>query len=190
MTKRFFIKSNLDFKNCFTAHTVISLIDSIGKAMDNNLFVCRIFIDLQKAFDTVDHNILLHKRSHYGIRDLANSWFSSYLSNRKQFVTIKVFNSGTGSFRYGVQLGSVLGPLLFLIYINDLHNAISFSQQFHFVDDTCLLNVQRKISKVNKSLNKDVKELSFWLNANKKSLNVVKTEVILFKTKKNPMIQR
>ena len=74
----------------------------------------------------------------------------------------------------------------FLIYINDLHNAIKFSQSFHFVDDTCLLNIQNAISKINKILNKDLKELSFWLNANKMELNVTKTEVILFKTKRKP----
>ena len=104
------------------------------------MFVCRVFVDLQKAFDTVDHNILLHKLSHYGIRDIANCWFSSYLSNRKQFVTINGFDSVIQSFQYGVPQGSVLGPLLFLIYIHDLHNAINFSQSFHFVDDKCLLN--------------------------------------------------
>ena len=76
----------------------------------------------------------------------------------------------TQKIRYGVPQGSVLVPLLFLIYINDLHNAIRFSQPLHFADDTCLLNIQSKISKVNKSLNKDLKELSFWLNTNKISL--------------------
>ena len=154
------------------------------------MFVCGVFVDLQKASNTVsntvDHNILLHKLSNYGIRDIANCWFSSYLSNRKQFVTINGFDSEIQSFQYGVPQGSVLGPLLFLIYINDLHNAIKFSQSFHFADDTCLLNIQNTISKINRSLNKDLKELSFWLNANKIALNVAKTEVILFKTKYNP----
>ena len=75
-------------KNFSTAHAVISLIENIEKAIDNKMFVCGVFVDLQKAFDTVDHNILLHKLSHYGIRDIASCWFSSYLSNRKQFVTI------------------------------------------------------------------------------------------------------
>ena len=122
---------------------------------------------------------MLHKLSHYGIKDIANCWFFSYLSNRKQFVTINGFDSKIQSFQYGVPQGSVLGPLLFLIYINDLHNAIKFSQSFHFADDMCLLNIQNTISKINRSLNKDLKELSFWLNANKIALNVAKTEVIL-----------
>ena len=92
--------------------------------------VCGICIDLQKSFDTVDHNLLLYKLSHYSVRDLANSWFSSYLCNRKQFVRINGFDSETQSLRYGVPHGSILGPHLFLIYINDFHNALWFSQPF------------------------------------------------------------
>ena len=84
----------MDFKKKFsTAHTVISLIENNEKAIDNKMFVCGVFVDLQKAFDTVDHNIFLHKLSHYSIRDIANCWFSSYISNRKQFVTVNKFDS-------------------------------------------------------------------------------------------------
>ena len=79
MTKRFFIKNNLDFRKIVsTAHAVIILIENIEKAIDNKVFICRVFFDLQKAFD---HNILLHKLSHYGKRDIANCWFSSHLSD-------------------------------------------------------------------------------------------------------------
>ena len=80
-------------------------------------------------------------------------------------------------------LESVLGPFLFFIYVNHLHNAIKFSQSFHFADDTGLLNIQNTISKTIRSLNKDLEKLSFWLNPNKIALNVAKTEVIFFKTK-------
>ena len=82
--------------------------------------------------------------------------------------------------------GVCSGSPSFLIYINDLHNAIKFSQSFHFADDTCLLNIQNTISEINRNLNKDLKGLSFSLNANKITLDVVKTEVILFKTKCKP----
>ena len=78
-----------------SAQAIISLIDSIESAMDNNLFVCGIFIDLEKAFDTANHNILLHELYHYGISDLVSSWFSLYLYNRKQYVTINGLNSET-----------------------------------------------------------------------------------------------
>ena len=130
---------------------------------------------MQKAFDTVGHSILLHELLHYGIRDIANCCFSSYLSDRKQFVPINGFDYETQSFQFGVPQGSFLGPLLFLIYINDLHYVIKFSQCFQFADDTCLLNIQNTISKINRSLNKVLKELSFWLNANTITLNVAQS---------------
>ena len=114
MTRRFYTKNNLDFKKKIsTAHAVISLIENIEKAIDNKMFVCGVFVDLQKVFDTVDHNILLHKISHYVIRDLTNCWFSSYFCNRKQFVTINGFDSEIQSFQNGVYQGSVLAPLLY-----------------------------------------------------------------------------
>ena len=171
----FILNDQKDFKKI----SPFTLIENIEKAIDNKLFVCVIFIDVQIAFDTTDHKILLHKIHHYGITDLANDYFSSYLSKRKQFVSLNGFNSTTQSLGYSIPQESVLGPLIFLLYINDLHNVIKFSQTLHFVDDAYLLDIQSKISKNNKSLNKDLKELSFWLNANKIALNVAKTEIIL-----------
>ena len=129
---------------------------------------------------------MLHKLSHYGIRDITNCWFSFYLSNRKQFVTTNGFDFEIRRFQYGVPQWGASGSPSFLIYINDLHNDIKFSQSFHFEDDTCLLNIQNTISKINRSLNKELKELLFWLNTNKIALNVAKTDVILFKTKHRP----
>ena len=100
-------------KNFSIGHAVISLIENIEKAIDNKFFICGVSVNLQKAFDTVDHNILLHKHSHYGIRDIAKCWFPSHLSNRKQFVTINGFDYETQSFQCGVPQGSALGLLLF-----------------------------------------------------------------------------
>ena len=91
---------------------------------------------MQKAFDTVNHDILLKKLEHYGLRGITNSWFKSYLSNRKQFVSLNGIDSSVETLMHGVPQGSVLGPLLFLIYINDLHKAIRYSQSYHFADDT------------------------------------------------------
>ena len=112
--RKIIYKKQFGFQKYFyTAHAVISLIENIEKAIGNKVFLCGVFVDLQKAFDTVLLNIMLHKLSHYGIRDIAKCWFSSYLSNKKQFVTINGFDSETQNFQCGVPQESVLGPLLF-----------------------------------------------------------------------------
>ena len=137
------------------------------KALDDGNFAHGIFVDLQKAFDTVDYSTLLSKLCHYGIRGLANKWFESYLANHKQFVSINGFESSTSSITCGVPQGSVLGPLLFLIYINDLHVAIKHCKVHHFADDTNLLIINKSLKRLNKLLNIDLKNLTNWLNGNK-----------------------
>ena len=161
-------------------HALIDITESIRQTLDNKGIACGVFVDLQKAFDTVNHTILAHKLNHYGIRGVANDWFSSYLSNRSQFVSILGFESGTKDVEHGVPQGSVLGPLLFLIYINDLHNSIKHSKVYHFADDTNLLNINKSPKKMQKQINSDLKLLYKWLLANKISLNCSKTEIIFF----------
>ena len=164
-----------------TNHALISITEKIREALDNNNFACGVFVDLQKAFDTVNHNILLSKLDHYGIRGITNNWFKSYLYDRKQFVSINGFDSKAAVMEHGVPQGSVLGPLLFLIYINDLHSRINHSNVYHFADDTNLLNISPTIKMMNKKLNADLKALNNWLLANKISLNNGKTELIVFR---------
>ena len=170
-----------------TTHALLDLTEDIRKNIDNNLFTVGVFIDLQKAFDTVDHNILLEKLNHYGVRGKANEWFRSYLNNRKQFVSISGQNSSLMEMKYGVPQGSVLGPLLFLIYINDLHQAIKYSKTRHFADDTNLLISNSSLKQLKKHLNKDLKTLTTWLKANKISLNASKTEFLLFRHPNKPV---
>ena len=165
-----------------TNHALLSLTENICDALDNYNFACGIFIDLQKAFATVDHSILLDKQNHYGIRGKANDWFKSYLRTRKQYVSIRGFESKTENMEFGVPQGSVLGPLLFLIYINDLHVAIKYSLVHHFADDTNLLLKNKSLKQLQKHINIDLKFLCNWLKANKISLNTSKTELILFGT--------
>ena len=157
-------------------HALISLTEKIRESLDSNNLTCGVFIDLQKAVDTVNHDILLHKLNHYGVRGVANNWFRSYLSNRQQFVYINGFHSSYKTMHYGVPQGSVLGPLLFLIYINDLHKALKFCMTHHFADDTNLLYSSSSIKKIQKYVN-----LRKWLKANKISLNASKTEIIIFR---------
>ena len=107
-----------------TEHALINFIELTKSYLDNGSYVCGIFVDLQKAFDTVDHQILINKLSHYGIRGIANDWLSSFLTNRQQYVSISGFYSSTKQILCGVPQGSTLGPLLFLLYINDLHCAL------------------------------------------------------------------
>ena len=180
------ITYNLQFRfrqQYSTSHALINITENIRKVLDDGNIGCGIFVDLQKAFDTVDHQILFPKLNHYGIRGVSNDWFNSYLSNRNQYVSINGYESGLAALNCGVLQESVLGPLLFLLYINDLNQAIKFCKVHHFADDTNLLCLSNSIKKLNKLVNADLKHLANWLNANKISLNVKKTEMVIFKSK-------
>ena len=174
----------MGFNKNSTTHALIHLTKKIWEQLDSGKYGCRIFVDFQKAFDTVDHTILTQKLNYYGVRGKANNWFSSYLKNRTQFVTINGFNSELKEINCGVPQRSILGPLLFFIYINDLHYSIKFCKVHHFADDTNLINFNSSIKVINKQVNNDLKTLSNWLNENKICLNVSKTELVLFRSAK------
>ena len=131
-------------------------------------------------------SVLTHKLNYYGVRGKANNWFSSYLKNRKQFVTFNGFNSELKEINCGVPHGPILGSL-FLIYINDLHYSIKFCKVHHFANDANLINVNSSIKVINRQVNKDLKTLSNWLNANKICLNVSKTKLVLFRSAKKQL---
>ena len=126
-----------------TFHALLLLTDKIQKAIDKDTYSCGIFLDLCKAFDTVNQYILLTKLEYYGIRGVAHAWFTSYLSDRKQFVSLHGTNSEYQTLTCGVPQGSVLGPLLFRLYVNDICNCSSILEFHLFV---IFHPLQRKIT--------------------------------------------
>ena len=139
-----------------------------------------ICIDLRKAFDTVNHDILLMKLRHYGIRNNMLSLFKSYPTDRKQFVSFNGQNSETLETNCGVPQGSVLGPLLFLLYINDLPNISKALNFYLFADDTNIYYESKSLIDMEKTINKELSKLYLWLNVNRLSLNSDKTHFIIF----------
>ena len=162
-------------------HALISIIEAIRNTLDDRKYVCGVFIDFQQAFDTVNHDILLSKLEHYGIRGTPLMWFQSYLSDRYQYVSINGESSNLMQITCGVPQGSVLGPLLFLLlFINDLPNVSKKLQFYLFADDTNIYYESESPEKLAKKVNNELRYVKRWLDAKKLSLNVDKTNYIIF----------
>ena len=140
-------------KNNSTIFALMQITEKNKESIDKGKFGCGIFIDLRKAFDTVNHDILLLKLEHYGIRDMLN-WFKSYLSNRKQYVFLNGESSEVKDITCGVPQGSVLGPLLFLLYINDLPNISKVLDFYLFADGTNIYHESDNLDKLERKVNK------------------------------------
>ena len=178
-------KNQFGFKrNCSTMHSLIEITEKIKESIDNGKYGCGIFIDLKKAFDTVNHKILLLKLEHYGVRGNLLKWFESYLTDRKQYVFYNGVSSEVMNITCGVPQGSVLGPLLFLIYINDLPNISDKLQFFLFADDTNIYFDSYDLKSIEKIVNEELKKLTLWLNVNRLALNVSKTNFVIFRANK------
>lgn len=167
--------------------TYMALLDmqsNIVDSMDDNKFSLGIFFDLSKAFDTVNHNILANKLEYYGFRGISKFWFIDYLKNRTQYVYFKGKKSKAMSITCGVPQGSILGPLLFLLYINDLSMTSSILKFVLFADDTNVFLSHSSYDLLFKIANDELIVIADWFKINRLSLNLEKTNFILFHTKK------
>ena len=153
---------------CSLHSTVTALLeatDSWALNIDRGFVNAVVFLDLKKAFDTVDHDILLRKLQYYGIRRTSLKWFASYLDNRTQICDINCCKSTPKLLSCGVPQGTILGPLLFLLYINDLPNCLQFSQTRMYADDISLTFASTDVNHLN-----DLSKVYTWLSANKLTL--------------------
>ncbi len=165
-----------------TEHNLIHLTNYIGNALNNGNFCIGVFLDLRKAFDTCSHSILLTKLSKLGVNGTALQWFNSYLKNRFQCVEVNNARSNYAKIDCGVFQGSILGPILFLCYINDIYTATDLAT-FLFADDTSCLAEHKNLNTLINYVNTELQKLAVWFKANRMAVNVSKTNYIIFQTR-------
>ena len=160
------------------------MLNHIANAFNNNKFVVAVFLDLSKAFDLVRHDILLDKLKRIGLDNISIDWFTSYLSNRQMYTSINgVLPTKANNLTRSVAQGSILGPLLFLIFINDLPIS-NLLDSFIYADDTSALTSGTDINETGLFVNEQLQKLSSWLRSNKLCINSNQTKIIVFSNKK------
>ena len=169
---------------------LLKFYDRVSTALARREHVVGVFMDLSKAFDTLDHSIILFKLQHYGVRGIAYQWFSSYLTMRRQFTYCHSVNSNILFLKCGVPQGSILGPLLFLIYINDICQVSNVLSYTLFADDTTVFLSHPEVKSLEQTMNQELPKLTLWFRSNVLSLNVQKTNFMHFKGRKSCHNQR
>ena len=176
LTENILASNQYGFRSGYnTTVCLVDLIDEVTKALDEEKYAVSIFLDLSKAFDTVNHSILSSKRDLYFIRGNENQWFRSYLSKRKQKVFVNGMESNFLLINSGVPQGSILGPFLFLIYINDFEKATNY-----FSDDTSLTATGKDLDILLQKINFELPAIHEWLCSNRLTLNLSKTKYLVF----------
>ena len=184
--ERYKILSNNQYgfrNNHSTSLALLDLVKELTNSIDDKKITVGNFSDLKKAFDTINHELLLKKLECYGIRGIAFSWLKNYIEKRKQFVSLNNVDSSLLDITCGVPQGSVLGPLLFILYINDLCNVSEFLRFVLFADDTNLFASGDNIDTLCNNMNKELHKINFWFKINKLSLNLSKTNFMVFSNK-------
>ena len=166
-------------------HALLTAQKELLDALSKKQIALLLLIDFSKAFDMVDHDILLHKLHHYGIRGVANDWFKSYLKNRSQYVYISGKSSSRKNLKYSVPQGSILGPLLFIIYINDLPNISNLAKFILYADDANIIITGETLAEIESSFNHLSKSLIKWVRNNELMLNIKKTNYMIFTNRRN-----
>ena len=163
-----------------TGMALTLLVDKVASALEKGECVLGVFLDFSKAFDCLNHNILFQKLNHYGVRGTALSWFQSYLSDRKQYVYYDGVSSECKNIVCGVPQGSILGPILFLLYINDIVNVSDKLFPLLYADDTNVFLNGKNVNKMIETMNSELEKIVVWLKINKLKLNVKKTHYMVF----------
>jgi hypothetical protein len=165
-----------------TEHNLIQILNYITSALNDGMFCIGVFLDLRKAFDVCSHSILLEKLKKMGIQGTAHSWFQNYLSGRSQKVDISGTFSEPLNLDISVIQGSILGPILFLCYINDFWLASSLLSVL-FADDAACLGKGKNLNELTTYVNQELNKIANWFRANKMAVNTAKTKFIVFRTR-------